>query len=292
MTEFAKKTFSAASYATFRPSYPQSLYRTVLAYHRGPRKLAIDFGCGHGVATRELSSSFDAMIGTDPSKNMIEQASNSTPKEKYPHTTFHQAAAENTPFVEAGSVDMVTAAQASHWFDQPRLFSELNRIMRKGGTMAFWGYKDHVFVDYPKATKIMDHYTYANDDELMGPYWEHGRYIVRDKLRAIKPPEEDWEDIQRIEYEPGTKGKNSGEGTLFLERRMKVGECKEYIRTWSAYHAWREAQAGMEAQSRGGKGDVVDQMFEEIAKSDPELSDMDKEVDMEWGSALILARKR
>lgn len=197
------------------------------------------------------------------------------------------------PYIEPNSVDLYVAGQAAHWFDFPKLFKELNRIMRKGGTMAFFGYKDHCFVEYPNATKIMDHYAYGDDNDLLGPHWtQPGRSIVQDKLRAIKPPETDWEDIQRIEYEPGTSGRQSGEGTLFMSKKLSVGECKEYIRTWSSYHNWLEAHKDMQPKSKGGKGDLIDKMFVEMAEKEPDLGDDGKEIEIEWGSALILARKK
>ncbi|KAK4984724.1 trans-aconitate methyltransferase 1 [Elasticomyces elasticus] len=299
MATFAKATFSAASYATFRPTYPLSLYSAVLSYHQGARNLCIDLGCGHGIIARELAKHFTHVIGTDPSPGMIAQARSSTATPA--NVEFHQASAEDLSWctdeekgrVEDGSVDMVVAGQAAHWFDYPLLFKELSRVMRRGGTMAFWGYKDHVFVNFPRATQILGEYTYGTDRDLLGNYWSQpGRSIVQNKLRDIVPPVEEWEDVQRVEYEPGTEGARSGEGTMFLTKRMKVGECKEYIRTWSAYHGWKETYPDRKKRSAGGQGDVVDQMFDEIAKEDKEFGDEEKEVEVEWGSGLVMARKR
>ncbi|KAI9879137.1 MAG: hypothetical protein M1830_009396 [Pleopsidium flavum] len=297
MAAFAKSTFSAGNYAAFRPTYPCSLYNTVLNYHHGPRDLCVDLGCGHGVVTRHLSAAFAHVIGTDPSKGMIDQARSSTPKEEYPNVEYKEAKAESSPFLEDGSVDMVVAGQAAHWFDYERLFPEMKRIVRTNGTMAFWGYKDHVFVDYPGATKVLNDYAYTNDDRQLGPYWSQpGRSIVEDKLRAIKPPTKDWEDIQRIEYEPATKGPKSGQGTLFVSKRMKLGECMSYIRTWSSFHGWQEKYRQIKRREEGGEGDVVDEMFDEMVNAEEDWRKeedwREKEVEIEWGSGLLLARRR
>lgn len=242
---------------------------------------------------RMMAPLFENVIGTDPSDPMIKRANEQTPKDKYPNVSYQSASAEDSPFLEAGSVDLVVAAQAAHWFDYPRLFPELSRVVRKGGTLAFFGYKDHVFVDSPRATEILNHYGYGMEKELLGPYWQQpGRSITLNKLRAVQPPESEWEDIQRIEYEPGTEGKGSGEGTMFLSRSMKVGECKGYVRTWSAYHEWRAAHDDVKSRDEGGEGDIVDIAFDEIAREVPEYADMEKEINLEWGSGLILARKR
>ncbi|KAK4499581.1 hypothetical protein PRZ48_010099 [Zasmidium cellare] len=292
MTTFAKATFGAASYAAFRPTYPESLYNAVLAYHRGPKKLCLDLGCGTGIATREMGKRFESAIGTDPSAGMVKQAGENTPKEQFPHIEFRQGAAESTPSLGDGSVDCVTAAQSSHWFDYTKFWPEMRRLVRPGGTVACWGYKDHIFVDSPIASKILLDYLYNKDPHKMGSYWEPGRQYVRDKLRILQPPAEDWEHVQRVEYEPGTSGRHSGEGTLFMEKRLTVGECKEYVRTFSSYVGWKENHSDQEARIRGGKGDLMDQMFDEIAEKDEHHKDDDNIIDIEWGSALVMCRKK
>ncbi|KAF1813554.1 P-loop containing nucleoside triphosphate hydrolase protein [Eremomyces bilateralis CBS 781.70] len=212
---------------------------------------------------------------------------------EYPNVEYKEGLSENLPFLNDETVDIVVAGQAAHWFDYRTLFPEVQRILRKGGTLAFWGYKDHVYPAFPNATRITHHYSKSLDKDLLGSYWtQPGRDIVEDKLRRIKPPEENFQDIQRIEYEPGTKGPQSGEGTMFVNRRMKIGECKEYIRTWSSYHGWQEAHPGIERRSGGGTGDVVDSLFDECAESDHEFADDGQEIEVEWGSGLIMGRKR
>ena len=215
---------------------------------------------------------------------MVEQARSSA---SLPNVDYREATAEDSPFLRDESVDMVVSGQAAHWFDYPKLFPEMKRILRKGGTLAYWGYKDHVFVDYPKATDILNHYAYGDDEWLLGSYWSQpGRSIVQNKYRDIKPPSNEWEEIQRIEYEPGTKGRTSGEGRMFLERTMKLGDCMNYIRTWSSYHAWQEKHPGQKKRDDGGNGDIIDEMFDEMRKVEPKWQTepwKDNAVDMEWG---------
>ena len=236
---------------------------------------------------------FDRVIGSDPSAGMVSQARQSMPKEDFPNIEFKQGSAESSPFVDDAAVDCVVAAQAAHWFDQSKLWPELKRIVRSKGTVAFWGYKDHVFVDSPKASEIMISYTYDPHPDRLGSYWSQpGRSYVQNKLRIIQPPSDDWEDVQRIEYEPAAKGRHSGEGTLFMEQRVSVGGCKEYIRTWSSYHGWKEKHPTQEARSKGGKGDVIDEMFDEIAQCDETFRKDEEVVDIEWGSGLVMTRKK
>ncbi|KAL8707882.1 MAG: hypothetical protein Q9220_007166 [cf. Caloplaca sp. 1 TL-2023] len=227
---------------------------------------------------------------------MIQQARGLTPAAQFPNIGFQEACAEDIPFLHDSSVDVVVAGQAAHWFDYPRLFPEMKRVVREQGTLAFWGYKDHTFVDSPQATEILKHYAYGDRDMLMGPYWSQpGRSIVEDILRPIEPPLEDWKDVNRIEYEPGAQGPRSGTGTMFLNRRIKLGECMDYIRTWSAFHAWQEAHPTAKMRKQGGQGDVVDEMFDAILEAEKGWQGdgwEEREIEIEWGTGLLLARRR
>ncbi|MCJ1294342.1 hypothetical protein MMC34_005900 [Xylographa carneopallida] len=295
MATFAYSTFSHASYATLRPVYPLRLYKTLLAYHQGPKSVCVDIGCGHGIIANEFASSFTRVMATDPSSGMLDQARSLNSGTL--NIDHQQSPAEDLSFLESASVDMVVSGQAAHWFDYSRFFPEMNRILRKGATLALWGYKDHAFVNHPKATEILNKYAYGKGGDLLGDYWQQpGRSIVQNKYRDIEPPEEDWEDVQRIEYEPETRGRNSGKGTLFMEKRIKLEDCMNYIRTWSSYHGWQEEHPDCQKREAGGKGDIIDQMFDDMVKHEPEWGNdqnwKDREVDIEWGSGLILARRR
>ncbi|TVY13335.1 Trans-aconitate 3-methyltransferase [Lachnellula arida] len=273
MATFAKTFFNALSYAAFRPTYPPALYKTILAYHNGPSNTLLDLGCGHGLISRSLSPHFTSILATDPSASMITQAKSSSTQ--YPNIQFRQASAENLDFIEDGSLDMVVAGQAAHWFDYSKVWPELGRKLREGGTLAFWGYKDNIFVDYPAATRIFDEYCYG--EHTMGPFWEQpGRRILRDLYRDIVPPGDEWEGVQRVEYEPGLegKGKGKGRGEVLMSRRLKLGEVE-----------------GMGGRER----DIADVMFEKMLEVEPEWKARgeawrDFEVENEWGSVILMAR--
>lgn len=198
--------------------------------------------------------------------------------------------------MKSGSLDMVVAGQAAHWFDFSKTWLELKRTVRSGGTVAFWGYKDNIFVDYPRASQLLLDYCY--NEGTMGPFWEQpGRNILREKYRAIVPPAEDWDDIERIEYEPGTKGRASGEGEVLMQKRLKLGEMEGYARTFSSYHNWMAGNEGIKARKDGGEGDIVDEMFDKMLEAEPKWKAMgdkwrDLEVDSEWGSVILLARRK
>lgn len=242
-----------------------------------------------------MSKYFDTVIGIDPSDGMLQEAKSLTKREDYPNVDFIRASAEYLPFAADQSVDMVVAGQAAHWFDFPNLFAEMKRVLKRGGIMAFWGYKDPVLVDHPMATRMITEFCYRPDESAMGPYWQQpGRSIVQEKLRAIRPPESEWK-VERIEYEPGTAGRHSGEGTIFMEQRMTIAQNMEYIRSSSSFHGWQEAHPNRKSKSAGGKGDCIDDLFDEIAEVEEAWKNdqnwQEKEIDVEWGTGLVLARK-
>ena len=256
--------------------------------------MLLDLGCGHGLISRAFSPSFTRILATDPSAVMVAQARSSTPPDS--NITFHEGSAEDLSDVEDDSLDMVVSGQAAHWFDYSKVWPELKKKVRSGGTLAFWGYKDNLFVDYPAATKIMSHYCYGPN--TMGPCWEQpGRNILRDRYHAIVPPPEDWQDIERIEYEPSTKGSGCGEGTVLMHKRAKLGEMEGYIRTFSAYHNWMAQHMNEKAKKDDGEGDIVDEMFEKMVEAELEWKAQggnwrDFEVENEWGTVILLARKK
>lgn len=189
---------------------------------------------------------------------------------------------------------MVVSGQAAHWFQYGKVWPELRRILRPGGTLAFWGYKDSVFVDYPLATELLHRISspFTDDPATLGPYWEPGRKLVVRKLRDVQVPPDMFEDEQRIEYEPAADGPRTGRGTMFVRGRMTVEGVKGYLRTFSSVHAWHDAHPDRLAKEDGGRGDIVDEFFDEAAQMESVWNRPHEEIEMEWGSYLLMARRR
>lgn len=78
-------------------------------------------------------------------------------------------------------------------------------MLKYGGTLAFWGYSDPVFVDYPDASLILNKYVYL-DSEYLGPYWEYpGTNLLRGNYRDVTIPSDLFTEVIRVEHEPGTR---------------------------------------------------------------------------------------
>lgn len=150
----------ANQYAQFRPSYPSDLFEFI--YKKVHQfDLAWDAGTGNGQAARELSKKFKQVIATDISARQIEnayQASNisySTHLEKFP--------------LREHSVDLITVAQAAHWFDMELFSQEVKKVLKLNGVIAVWGYGLLSIND--ETDELITHFY----KEIIGPYWDKER---------------------------------------------------------------------------------------------------------------------
>lgn len=258
-------------------------------------------GCGHGLIARELSPHFGKAIAIDPSAGMIKQATQMTTD---PKITFRQGNTEDLSFLTSKSVDLVVSGQAAHWFDYSKAWPELSRVVKPGGSLAFWGYKDNILIGYPRANKIFDKFCYGTEDvapglEGMNQYWERpGRDILRDLLHAVQPPESDWHDVKRIEYDVDKDTTEvAGPETAWMRKTINLGQFESYVRTFSSYQGWKDAHPEMKSRADGGDGDIVDLMMDRILEVEPQwkaLGDKWRDVEVEtvWGTYILLARRK
>ncbi|KAB2317833.1 class I SAM-dependent methyltransferase [Betaproteobacteria bacterium SCN1] len=171
-----KDHFSSASdaYAAFRPDYPDALYAW-LAGQCGARAAAWDCATGNGQAARGLAAHFGRIVATDASAEQIRHA------QPHPGVDYRVASAEASGLATA-SVDLVTVAQAAHWFDLPRFYAEARRVLKPAGILAVWGYGRLVLPD-PLDAPYLDFYA-----RTLGPYWPAERALVEDGYRGLPFP--------------------------------------------------------------------------------------------------------
>lgn len=163
----------APQYARGRFGYPGELFDFLLA-HCSERKLAWDCATGSGQAAEDLACRFSHVIATDISAELLALAPS------HPRITFRVAPAENSG-IDADSVDLITAAQAVHWFDLPRFWAEALRVLRDEGVVAVWGYT------WPLVSAKVDHVL----EDLKGilvPFWPERSAILHAGYRDLSPP--------------------------------------------------------------------------------------------------------
>ena len=114
----------AREYANFRPGYPPELFAW-LARISPSREAVWDCGCGSGQASVALAEHFAVVHATDVAPEQIAAA------KPHPRVRYSVAPAEHSGLPDQ-SVDLVTVAQALHWFDVTAFYAEAARVARPG----------------------------------------------------------------------------------------------------------------------------------------------------------------
>jgi len=200
----------ASAYARFRPSYPPELFAWVAAQAPG-HELAVDVGAGNGQAAVALAAHFARVIGVDPSAKQIANA------EAAANVAYRVGSAEATG-VDAGSADLLTAAQALHWFDRDKFCAEVRRVVRPGGALAVWCYG---ITDITPEVNAAVHELY---ETLLGRYWEPERRLVETGYRDLVFP---FPELAA----PG----------FAIEVEWSLAELAGYLGTWSPIPKYVEA---------------------------------------------------
>ena len=204
----------ASDYAAFRPQYPAALFDWLASVCQRC-DAAWDCACGSGQASRALASHFDLVVGTDASPTQVAAA------EATENNRFVVAVSEETPLADC-AFDLVTVAQALHWFVGERFFEEVRRVVRPGGVFAAWTYGMPHIVDDAIEKVVHD---FIN--VLLEPYWPPEIQMVLDGYASIDLP---FEELQPPAFE--------------MEVDWTLDRFLGFARTWSAVGRWVEERGG------------------------------------------------
>ncbi len=124
----------ADDYARYRPSYPNEIIAAILEGYERP--ILADLGAGTGISVHLLRDAGATVYAIEPNAAMRAAI---VPMNGI---IVVDASAEATTLHD-GSVDIVTAFQAYHWFDADAVLDEAQRITRAGGRFAaVWNHRD------------------------------------------------------------------------------------------------------------------------------------------------------
>ena len=214
MADSFKDHFSARSsdYARYRPDYPDALFDW-LASLVPAGHVAWDCATGNGQAAGALARHFERVIATDASTRQLASAA------PHPRVEYRVAPAEQSGLGDA-SVDLVTVAQAAHWFDLERFYAEVRRVLRPGGSVVLWSYSVCTVDD--AVDQVIAHF-YV---DVVGPYWPPDRAAVDDHYRSLPFP------FPELTPPAG----------LTMEKRWSLDDLLGYLGTWSSTQGYVRAR--------------------------------------------------
>jgi SAM-dependent methyltransferase len=205
-------TTVAREYANFRPGYPPALFEWLARV--SPSLDAVwDCGCGSGQASTALAAHFGRVWATDVAAEQIAAA------KPHPRVCYSIAPAERSGLAD-GCVDLVTVAQALHWFDVEAFYAEARRVARPGALLAVWNYPRPRFIDHPDLDRLFLDF-YAN---VVGPYWPPERRHVESNYSTLPFP------FEQIEAPP-----------FGLALEWNLEQVVGYVSSWSATARYRKA---------------------------------------------------
>lgn len=136
-----KFTGKADIYSKYRPHYPQEYINYLVSYNGlTSDKIVADIGSGTGVLTQQLLINNLNVIAVEPNddmRNIAEKQLNS-----YSNFVSINGTAESTG-LKSYSIDLITVAQAFHWFDKLQFKKECIRILKPNSNVALvWNSRD------------------------------------------------------------------------------------------------------------------------------------------------------
>jgi ubiquinone/menaquinone biosynthesis C-methylase UbiE len=124
----------ADAYERARPGYPAD---AVLWLAGETSRDVVDLGAGTGKLTRSLTALGHHVVAVEPLGEMLDRL-----RAAVPGVTAVVGTAESMPLPDA-SAEVVTCAQAFHWFDHGPALAEIARVLRPAGRIALvWNVRD------------------------------------------------------------------------------------------------------------------------------------------------------
>ncbi len=191
-----------ADYIKYRPSYPPAVIDLLRAEcGLTPSAMVADIGSGTGMLSRLLLATGATVYGVEPNDAM--RAAAESLLQDQPRFVSVAATAEATTLPQQ-SVDLITAAQAFHWFDRDRTRREWRRILKPSGSVALiWNDRRSDATPFLRAYEDLLR-RFGTDYEAV-----NHRNIDRDALRSFfggALQEATFPNQQRFDFE-GLKGR-------------------------------------------------------------------------------------
>ena len=190
-------------YAKYRPTYPSALFTYIISLLE-TKDQAWDCATGNGQVATQLAKEFQIVEATDISASQVEQAP------KLANIDYSIQPAEKTKF-EKDQFDLITVAQAIHWFDFEKFYAEVNRTLKPNGVLAVIGYG--LLSISPELDLIIHHFY----NDIIGAYWDEERKYIEENYETIPFS---FEEIKTPKFE--------------ITYEWTAENLLNYLNTWSA----------------------------------------------------------
>lgn len=197
------------AYQQYRPGYPDALF-LYLAKITPDLQCAWDCATGSGQSAVSLSAYFKQVIATDASASQVSSAV------QVPGVMYRVASAERS-LIESTSVDLITVAQALHWFNLQAFTAEVERVLKPGGVLAVWTYN---LLQVNAELDSLVRYLYY---EVLGAYWPPERKRVEKGYVGVSSP------FERI-----------GAPHFNMSADWALPQLFGYLQTWSALKQYQK----------------------------------------------------
>lgn len=199
----------AGAYVQHRPRYPEALFTWLASVIRG-RALAWDAGTGNGQVAIALTEHVDRVVATDASADQLAHAS------VHARVEYRNEPAERVS-LPSGSVDLITAGAAAHWFDLDGFYREAARVAKSGAVIALFSYGPRDIADALGPAVRRFH------EEVLHRFWPERIQYVHDRYTTLPFP---FEPIAAPELE--------------MSAELNLAEMLAFLDTWSAAQRYFE----------------------------------------------------
>lgn len=200
---------AAEGYRAYRPTYPDELF-IYLAGIAPSRERVWDCATGNGQAAVKLAPHFREVVATDGSAKQIAQAGQAD------NIDYRVATAEHSGLGDA-SIDLITVAQAMHWFDYDAFAKEVRRVLKPNGILVASAY--NLLTCDPGVDACVNHFY----DKIVGAYWPFERRDVETGYRDIQLP------FDTLDAPP-----------FAMRADWTLAHLVGYLETWSAVAAYEK----------------------------------------------------
>ena len=263
------------TYAQVRLDYHPQVYQTIIDHHistSGKLDTLLDVGCGPGNVTRAMAPHFAHAIGLDPSEGMLATAraasanvftTSSSPLRFEVSTAEELGTKLPSDPIRESSVDLITAANAAHWFDMSGFWPAAARVLKPGGTVALWTSGSvRAHPSMPNAEAINAAID-AHNVRYLTPYTNAGNLLARDSYINLPlpwtlpspVPEFDQQTFRRVDWDPMIPFHAD-------QREVSLEVFEMVFGTSSAVTRWREANP----KAVGTEDDVLKILTQEVAR--------------------------